>query len=112
MVLPAVDGMEDDAPSCEAAAANATAGMKECTAASSVNLEDDPFKNNYGDRKTTILAFSKDAEQVEIRSLDETYNGKKVVVRAWLQNTRVQSAKTGFVELRKGVTWDIQDVIV
>ncbi|OLN93939.1 Aspartate-tRNA ligase, cytoplasmic 2 [Colletotrichum chlorophyti] len=82
------------------------------TATANVSLEDDPAKDNYGNRQTTAPAFSKDAEEVEIRSLDETYNGKTVIVRAWLQNSRVQSAKMGFVELRKGGNWNIQGIIV
>lgn len=81
-------------------------------AASKVSLEDDPAKDNYGNRQTTTDAFSQDAEEVEIRSLDESYNGKKVVVRGWLQNSRIQSAKMGFVELRKGGNWNIQGVIM
>ncbi|KAI1503374.1 aspartyl-tRNA synthetase [Biscogniauxia marginata] len=84
----------------------------ELAAAAAVNLEDDPAKDNYGNRQTTASAFNQDAEEVEIRSLDETYNGKTVVVRAWLQKSRIQSAKMGFVELRKGGNWDIQGVIV
>ncbi|KAF4460708.1 aspartyl-tRNA synthetase [Fusarium albosuccineum] len=81
-------------------------------AAAAVNLEDDPAKDNYGNKQTTTSAFSQGAEEVEIRSLDETYNGKTVVVRAWLQKSRIQSAKIGFVELRKGSNWDIQGVIM
>ncbi|KAM5345291.1 hypothetical protein ACJ41O_011153 [Fusarium nematophilum] len=81
-------------------------------AAANLNLEDDPAKDSYGNRQTTTSAFNQDAEEVEIRSLDESYNGKTVVVRAWLQNSRVQSAKMGFVELRKGGNWDIQGVIM
>lgn len=81
-------------------------------AAAKVNLEDDPAKDSYGNRQTTTSAFSQDAEEVEISSLDETYNGKTVIVRAWLQNSRIQGAKMGFVELRKGGNWDIQGVIM
>ncbi|KFG78012.1 aspartyl-tRNA synthetase [Metarhizium anisopliae] len=81
-------------------------------AAAAVNLEDDPAKDNYGNKQTTTSAFSQDAQEVEIRSIDETYNEKTVIVRAWLQKSRVQSAKMGFVELRKGGNWDIQGVIM
>ncbi|KAJ0166962.1 Aspartate--tRNA ligase, cytoplasmic [Colletotrichum tanaceti] len=81
-------------------------------AAANLNLEDDPAKDNYGNSQTTTPPFSKDAEEVEIRSLDESYNGKTVIVRAWLQNSRVQSAKMGFVELRKGGNWNIQGVVL
>ncbi|KAK3316139.1 aspartyl-tRNA synthetase [Apodospora peruviana] len=81
-------------------------------AAASGKAEDDPAKDSYGNRKTTAGAFSQDAQEVEIRALDETYIGKKVIVRAWLQRARVQSAKMGFVELRKGGNWNIQGVIM
>lgn len=81
-------------------------------ATANVNLEDDPAKDNYGNRQTTTSAFNQDVEEVEIRSLDETHIGKTVLVRAWLQNSRVQSAKMGFIELRKGGNWDIQGIII
>jgi aspartyl-tRNA synthetase len=81
-------------------------------AAAAVSLEDDPAKDNYGSKQATSSAFSHDAEEVEIRSIDESHNGKTVIVRAWLQKSRVQSAKMGFVELRKGGNWDIQGVIM
>lgn len=81
-------------------------------AAAKVDLEDDPAQDNYGNKLVGNPSFSQDAEEVEIRALDESYNGKKVIVRAWLQNSRVQSAKMGFVELRKGGNWDIQGVIM
>ena len=97
----------------EAAKAQRAAELAAATAAAAAaSLEDDPAKDNYGNRQTTASAFSQDAEEVEIRSLDESYNGKTVVVRAWLQNSRIQSAKIGFVELRKGGDWDIQGVIM
>ncbi|KAK1724046.1 uncharacterized protein BDZ83DRAFT_752880, partial [Colletotrichum acutatum] len=60
--------------------------------AAAVTLEDDPAQDNYG----TKPVFSKDAEEVEIRELNDSHNGKTVIVRAWLQNSRVQSAKMGF----------------
>lgn len=81
-------------------------------AAAAVSLEDDAAKDNYGSRQVTASVFSQGAEEVEIRELDETYNGKTVVVRAWLQTSRIQSAKMSFVELRKGANWDIQGVIM
>lgn len=81
-------------------------------AAAKVDLEDDPAKDSYGNLPSTTSAFSPDAEQVEIRSLDDSYIGKTVVVRAWLQTSRIQSAKMGFVELRKGGNWNIQGVIL
>ena len=79
-------------------------------AVADVDLEDDPAKGNYG--LSTSPTFSPNAEEVELRSLDDSYEGKKVVVRAWLQNSRVQSAKMGFVELRKGGNWTIQGLVM
>ncbi|QPC71910.1 hypothetical protein HYE68_002662 [Fusarium pseudograminearum] len=81
-------------------------------AAAKMSLEDDPAKDSYGNKQVTSESFSSDAQEVEIRNLDESYDGKTVIVRAWLQNSRVQSAKMGFVELRKGGNWDIQGVIM
>ena len=84
------------------------------TAASKADMKpaEDVAKDNYGDWKATTSTFSKNAEEVDIRSLDESYNSKTVIVRAWLQNSRSQSAKMGFVELRKGGNWNIQGVIL
>lgn len=81
-------------------------------AAAKLDLEEDPAQDNYGNKQSLTSAFSPDAEEVEIRSLDESYNGKTVIVRAWLQKSRVQSAKMGFVELRKGGNWDIQGLVM
>lgn len=81
-------------------------------AAAKMDLEDDPAQDNYGNKKTVNGLFSKDAEEVEIRSLNDSHKDKTVIVRAWLQNSRVQSAKMGFVELRKGGNWNIQGVVM
>lgn len=75
-----------------------------------VDLEDDPAKDNYG--RTNSPTFSPDAEEVELRDLNDSYDGKTVIVRAWIQNSRVQSAKMGFVELRKGGNWTIQGLVM
>jgi aspartyl-tRNA synthetase len=96
----------------EALKAQRAAELAAQQAAAKLSLEDDPAKDSYGNKQVTAESFSKDAEEVEIRNLDESYNGKTVIVRAWLQNSRVQSAKMGFVELRKGGNWDIQGVIM
>jgi aspartyl-tRNA synthetase len=81
-------------------------------AAAKLELEEDPAQDNYGNKLTTAPVFSQDAEEVEIRALDDSHEGKTVVVRAWLQNSRVQSAKMGFVELRKGGNWNIQGLVM
>jgi aspartyl-tRNA synthetase len=86
------------------------AAERVATGVGAVDLEDDPAQDNYG--RTTSPTFSSDAEEVELRSLDESFEGKKVVVRAWLQNSRIQSAKMGFVELRKGGNWTIQGLVM
>ncbi|RKU45173.1 hypothetical protein DL546_006672 [Coniochaeta pulveracea] len=96
----------------EALKAQRAAELAAAAAGANGNLEDDPAKDNYGNSQTTTPGFSQDAEEVEIRSLDESYNGKTVVVRAWLQKSRIQSAKMGFVELRKGGNWTIQGVVM
>ncbi|KAJ2988067.1 hypothetical protein NUW58_g4172 [Xylaria curta] len=75
-----------------------------------IDLEDDPAKDNYG--RATSPTFTPDTPVVELSSLDDSYDGKTVVVRAWLQNSRIQSAKMGFVELRKGGNWTIQGVVM
>ncbi|VUC35502.1 unnamed protein product [Clonostachys rosea] len=86
------------------------AAERVATQVANVDLEDDPAKDNYG--TVTNPTFSTDAEEVELRDLDESYDGKKVVIRAWLQNSRTQSAKMGFVELRKGGNWTIQGLVL
>ncbi|RFN50718.1 aspartyl-trna synthetase [Fusarium flagelliforme] len=96
----------------EALKAQRAAELAAQQAAAKLSLADDPAKDSYGNKQVTRASFSEDAEEVEIRNLDESYNGKTVIVRAWLQNSRVQSAKMGFIELRKGGNWDIQGVIM
>lgn len=81
-------------------------------AAANVTLEDDPAADRYGDRPSTTSLFSDGAEEVEIRSLNESHIDKTVIVRAWLQNSRVQSAKMGFLELRKSGNWSIQGIVM
>ncbi|KAK4242155.1 aspartyl-tRNA synthetase [Achaetomium macrosporum] len=81
-------------------------------AAANVTLEDDPAAESYGDRRSTTSLFSHVAEEVEIRSLNESHIDKTVIVRAWLQNSRVQSAKMGFLELRKSGNWSIQGIVM
>lgn len=81
-------------------------------AAANVTLEDDPAADSYGERPSPTSLFTDGAEEVEIRSLNESHIGKTVIVRAFLQTSRVQSAKMGFVELRKSGNWTIQGLVV
>ncbi|KAI0490692.1 aspartyl-tRNA synthetase [Xylaria cf. heliscus] len=92
------------------AAKAARAAERTAAQVGNIELEDDPAKDNYG--QVTSPTFSPDAQEVELRSLDDSYDGKTVVVRAYLQNSRIQSAKMGFVELRKGGNWTIQGVVM
>lgn len=74
---------------------------------------EDPSKESYG-RVTTDFpeGFSSDAPLVSLSSLSDEHDGKTVVVRAWIQNTRSQSAKMMFMELREEGTWTIQGLVV
>jgi len=81
-------------------------------AVASVELND-PAKDNYGRvTATSPAAFSPGAEEINLRSLGEEHDDKTVVLRAWLQNSRSQSAKMAFVELREEGSWTIQGVIM
>ena len=84
----------------------------ELAAAANLSLEDDPAAESYGDRASPAGLFSHGVEEVEIHSLNESHIDKTVVVRAWLQNSRVQSAKMGFLELRKNGNWSIQGIVM
>ncbi|KAK2593117.1 hypothetical protein QQS21_009166 [Conoideocrella luteorostrata] len=79
------------------------------SAPADVDYEKDPAKDNYGEVKGK--SFSKDAIEVDLRSLDESYKDKTVIVRAWIQSTRGQSSGLIFVDLRKGGNWTIQGVV-
>ncbi|KAK4217730.1 aspartyl-tRNA synthetase [Rhypophila decipiens] len=78
-------------------------------ATANVTLQDDAAAESYGARPAV---FSHGAEEVDICSLNESHVDKTVIVRAWLQNSRVQSAKMGFLELRKGANWSIQGIVM
>lgn len=114
--------MEEPATTSKKAAKKAEAKAKkealkaqraaELAAAANLTLEDDPVADSYGEKQSTTSLFSDGAEEVEIRSLNESHIGKTVVVRAWLQNSRVQSAKMGFLELRKSGNWSIQGIVM
>jgi aspartyl-tRNA synthetase len=74
----------------------------------------DPAKDNYGKDSSSPwpAALAKDAEEVQLRTLGEAHVGKVVVLRAWLQNSRMQGAKMAFMELREEENWAIQGVLV
>jgi aspartyl/asparaginyl-tRNA synthetase len=74
---------------------------------------EDPAKDKYG-RSSELwpAVLSSDSEEINLRSLSETDVGKTVVLRAWLQNVRMQGAKMAFMELREEGNWAIQAVLV
>ena len=81
-------------------------------AATSNEPEEDPAKDFYGAATPALLAsFPADAEYVHLKDISESHLGKTVVIRAWLQNTRMQGAKMAFVELREEGNWAIQGIV-
>jgi aspartyl-tRNA synthetase len=86
----------------ERAAAAAASGSQTQT--------EDLAKDNYG-QETHETKLSPDAIEVNLRTLGEEHVGKKVELRAWIQNARMQGAKMAFVELREEGNWSIQGVI-
>lgn len=70
---------------------------------------EDLAKDNYGVLPKTGIRL--DAERIELEKLTEEHVGKKVQIRAWIQNARQQGAKMAFVELRKRGDWTIQGVV-
>ncbi|KAH6603731.1 aspartyl-trna synthetase [Trichoderma cornu-damae] len=74
--------------------------------------EEDPAKDFYGPATAALLnSFSPGAEDVSLRAINESHVGKTVIIRAWLQNTRMQGAKMAFVELREEGNWAIQGIV-
>ncbi|KAL1865949.1 hypothetical protein VTK73DRAFT_4955 [Phialemonium thermophilum] len=80
---------------------------------SSAEPAEDPSKDSYG-RANAIFppGLSTDVEVVHLRDLGEAHVDKTVIVRAWLQNRRMQGAKMAFVELREEGNWSIQGVVI
>lgn len=70
---------------------------------------EDLAKDNYGPLPKTGIRL--EAERIELHNLSEEHVGKKVQIRAWIQNARMQGAKMAFVELRKRGDWSIQGVV-
>ncbi|KAL1843281.1 hypothetical protein VTJ49DRAFT_2390 [Mycothermus thermophilus] len=71
---------------------------------------EDLARDNYG-QETHETKFSDDAIEVSLKNLGEEHVGKKIQLRAWIQNARMQGAKMAFVELREEGTWSIQGVV-
>lgn len=109
--------MEDAATTSKKAAKKAEAKAKkealkaqkaaERLATSTAALQIDDFaKDRYGKvTPASPAAFSSGAQEVHLKNLGEEHEGKLVILRAWLQNSRTQSAKMAFVELREEGNW-------
>lgn len=82
---------------------------KKAAAAKAAEAED-LARDNYGP-ETHETKFSDDAIEVSLKNLGEEHVGKKIELRAWIQNARMQGAKMAFVELREEGTWSIQGVV-
>ncbi|KAK4643616.1 hypothetical protein QC761_406640 [Podospora bellae-mahoneyi] len=73
---------------------------------------DDPAKGFYGQAPTTPIIFSSSAEDISLRNFsNRNVEGKTIILRAWLQTSRTQSAKMAFVKLREEGNWTIQGVV-
>ncbi|KAK1837098.1 aspartate--tRNA ligase, cytoplasmic [Podospora conica] len=119
---PAAEGGEDAASTSKKAAKKAEAKAKKeaekarraaeraaATAAATTAAEtEDLAKDNYGPKEGQLAA---DAIEVNLKTLGDEHIGKTVELRAWIQNTRVQSAKMVFVELREEGNWAIQGIV-
>lgn len=67
---------------------------------------DDPAKGFYGQAPTAPIVFSSSAEDISLRNFSNgNVEGKTIILRAWLQTSRTQSAKMAFVELREEGNW-------
>ncbi|SPQ19066.1 25f767e3-7ce1-403b-a6ca-3d55fa91daf6 [Thermothielavioides terrestris] len=79
-------------------------------ASASAAQAEDLAKDNYG-QETHETKLSADAIEINLKTLGDEHVGKKVELRAWLQNARMQGSKMAFVELREEGNWAIQGVV-
>ncbi|KAF1843456.1 aspartyl-tRNA synthetase [Cucurbitaria berberidis CBS 394.84] len=91
----------------EKAEKKAAAKAKQLVVTQQQEPSEDLAKNNYGRE----VSLSTDAPEINLRSLSEEHIGKPVILRAWVQNVRLQSAKMAFMELREEGNWAIQGVL-
>lgn len=88
------------------------AAERVAVASTSNEAEEDPAKDFYGAATPALLSsFATDAEDVSLKNITDAHVGKTVIIRAWLQNTRMQGAKMAFVELREEGNWAIQGIV-
>ncbi|KAK0671228.1 tRNA synthetases class II-domain-containing protein [Cercophora samala] len=94
----------------EAEKAKRAAERAAATAQASAAAAEDHATDNYG-QETHETKLSKDAIDISLKTLNDEHLGKKVKLRAFLQNARMQGAKMAFVELRETSNWAIQGVV-
>jgi aspartyl/asparaginyl-tRNA synthetase len=120
---PAADG-EDAGTSKKAAKKAAAAAKKEAekarkaaeraeqeakAKAARIAADVDHATANYGD-VTPAASAGVSAPRVHLRDVGEEHVDKPIKLRAWVQNSRSQSAKMAFVELREERNWSIQAI--
>ncbi|KAK3298563.1 uncharacterized protein B0H64DRAFT_78226 [Chaetomium fimeti] len=71
---------------------------------------EDLAKDNYG-QETHDTKLSADLVDVNVKNLGDEHVGKTIVLRAWMQNARMQGAKMAFLELREEGNWSIQAIV-
>ncbi|KAK4192461.1 hypothetical protein QBC35DRAFT_224098 [Podospora australis] len=118
----AADGEEGAGPSKKAAKKAEAKAKKEAEkarraaeraaqlAATAAAQAEDHAVDNYG-QETHDTKLSPDVTLISLKNLGEEHLGKKVELRAWVQNSRMQGAKMAFLELREEGTWAIQGVV-
>ncbi|KAK0656659.1 hypothetical protein B0T16DRAFT_385335 [Cercophora newfieldiana] len=120
---PPVDAGEEGASTSKKAAKKAEAKAKKeaekarraaeraaaMAAQSSAAATEDLATENYGD-ETPETKLSTDAIDIHLKTLGEEHVGKKVQLRGWIQNSRMQGAKMVFVEIREEGNWTIQGI--
>lgn len=74
---------------------------------------EDLAKDSYGNVKDKAepIQLSPEAVDVSLKDIGKEHVGKTIVLRAWIQNARIQGAKMAFVELREEGSWTIQGVV-
>lgn len=68
------------------------------------------FYGNVKERKSKIQ-LAPEAVEINLKTVGKEHIGKTVILRAWLQNSRIQGAKMAFAELREEGLWTIQAVV-
>ncbi|KAK0633088.1 aspartyl-tRNA synthetase-like protein [Immersiella caudata] len=93
----------------EAEKAKRAAERAATMAAQTSAASEDHATENYGN-ETLGTKLSTDAVEVSLLEIGEEHVGKKVLLRGWIQNSRMQGAKMVFVEIRERGNWAIQGI--